>query len=121
MRKTVVFSVFPTLVCGLLTGIGNNPNAQSEKEEVQRVLKQYVEALESQDVEALSRLFSQLYAREDLGVYSIFAIKITCSLQMANHVNGDHGVHRAKLIRLFECLLRAVGVAHIPINIVYVE
>ena len=59
MGKILMLSLIPSLGLLLLAGEGGSSDSKSEQEQVLRVIKQYVTALEAEDVEMLSRLFVQ--------------------------------------------------------------
>lgn len=59
MRKTLLWSLIPMLGLPLLAGGEESSDGKSEQERVLRVVKQYVKALEAEDVETLSQLFVQ--------------------------------------------------------------
>jgi ketosteroid isomerase-like protein len=59
MRKLAWFLLVPGLGLLVLAGQAASVDSKSEKEKIRSVLKQYVRALEAEDVEKLSKLFAQ--------------------------------------------------------------
>jgi ketosteroid isomerase-like protein len=59
MRRTLLLLLTLALGLPLLAGGGRSSDDKLEKERAQLVVKKYVEALETEDVEALSQLFVQ--------------------------------------------------------------